>query len=347
MKKMILIMMLGMIFCRGIIQAEEIKKSTETVKQKLKLLWKKEFDGEIKSFAVFHDGSYIAVELNSSDYEKGVKKVEICLLDKEGKELWRKEENWAIKGFGNKSPILIVTNYRETKIFDIEGNLIWDKKVYGKPIISPNDKYIATIHTGIEGVTPRGLTVFDIKGNKLWNYNPMKFFNAIFITDDLIAVVKPPVCRLKGKKVVREAPGDVEILRVSDGRKLYTDTFEYLTVVFEVKLDYDMDKNVLKIFLGGYPKDGEVNIFLPIKIEIDNREIRRFRNQLLGNHVIETDLFVVKVVKITFEERKFNSVKELSEFKKSIFKTLPRYLTHMLRHPNLFKTTIAFYRKEK
>ena len=256
MKKMMLILVMGMIFCRGIIDAEEVTKSTGTIKKpRLKLLWKKEFDGEVKCFSAFHDGSYIAVGMDKSklNEEKSkyiYKKSEIILLDRKGKELWRREigERLGLVKLGNTRPLVIVTNYQKIWVYDEEGNLIWEqfsKWTQGIPIISPDDKYIATVHTGIEGVTPRGLTVFDIKGNKLWNYNPVSSlnvvfipFNAIFINRDMVAIVVSPICHHENsKKIVPDTSGKVIVFEVNNGKKIYEDTFEYLQDVYEINLE--------------------------------------------------------------------------------------------------------------
>ena len=274
MKKMMLILVMGMIFCRGIIDAEEVTKSTGTIKKpKLKLLWKKEFDGEVHSFCAFYDGSYVAVAVKPN--QKMKYKGGIILLDKEGKKIWEKNENFAVKGFAKKHPWVIVTNYDETRLLDINGKIIWKKKVQGSPIISPNDKYIATIHTGIEGVTPRGLTVFDIKGNKLWNYNPMKFLNAQFLSDEKIILISVDIYggafyESSILKKVDKTKGDVIIFESKNGEVVYRDKIEVPFPVYEIK-NIDLIKgNIVKVDFG---EDGKLLIALKENIIVNTKNI--------------------------------------------------------------------------
>jgi len=364
MRRIILVLMLEMIFS-GFIQAEEISQSTKTVKApKLKLLWKKEFDGEVKCFAAFHDGSYIAVGVDKSEYGKKIYKNEIILLNEVGEKLWTKElrGNWTVRAFGNKNPVIIVDTYGEVRIYDWKGNIIWQKHDIGVPIISPNDKYIVTVHNGLEGVTPRGIKLYDMEGDMLWKYNPHEdkliLFEAIFMSDELISIVGIPYAGKEykgniGKMVPMGYPGKVVVMRVPTGEKLYETTYECNKKVSQIlDLNYDLPKNELKLILSSYPQNEEIIVPLPSKIRegnFDNNQckedsggklnikISSSAELLRGRDIIESDLFIVKKIAIKFRDREFNTIKEFKKFKETS--------SDVLRHPALMKSTLGFYRK--
>jgi len=352
----------------GFIQAEEIIQSRETAKEpELKLLWKKEFDGDIKSFAAFHDGSYIAVGIDKSDHERKIYWNEIILLNETGKELWTKElqGNWTVRAFGNKNPVTIVDTYGEIRIYDWKGNIIWQKHDIGTAIISPKDKYIATVHNGIEGVTPQGIKLYDMEGNMLWGYNPREdelvLFDAIFLNERFMAAVGVPFIEKRyedndGQLVaipIKTYPGKVVVMSISNGAKIYEMTYEYSSADSRIlDLNYDLLRNELRVVLSSYPQDGEIIVPLPSKIREDkfddnqrkenlagrlNIKISTSTELLWGRDIIESGLFIVKKIAIKFRDREFDNIKEFKKFKKSS--------SDILRHPALMKSTIGFYRK--
>jgi len=285
MRKIILIFMIGLI-SYGFTRAEEVTRSTETAKKpELKLLWNKTFDGEIKSFAVFHDGGYVAASINRGRWiwnkEKGkneyVGTSKIVLLNEYGKELWRREVSKPMGGvkLGNVEPIVVWRGQNEINVYNKKGELMWVRQLIGFSIISPNDKYIATIHTGIEGVTPRGLTVFDIEGNKLWNYNPMKFFNAQFLSDEKIILISVDIYggafyERSILKRVDKTKGDVIIFESKNGEVVYRDKIEVPFPVYEIKNIELIKGNIVKVDFG---EDGKLLIALKENIIVNTKNI--------------------------------------------------------------------------
>jgi len=317
MRNIILILMLGVIFS-GFIQAEEVIQSTVTAKKELKLQWKKTFDGEIKNFVPSENGNYIAVSVDKSELKD--KFSGINFLDREGNVIWQKnlKYDWKIRGIVDKSTSAIIVPkgpQRGVKIYDKQGKIKWDSKgKWGLPIISPNGKYIAMVDDGVAEGTPN-IRVYDTEGNKLWNHDPKVFpSNAFFINDEFLAVVKVPFIRKEhemrnGKSDVistKAYPGEVVLFRAVDGKKVWKTTYKYDMRVGQIlKLEYDIAKNEIKVFLDSYPKNGVVNI--PLKAEAIKQSALSVdkKSQWSNGWPIETDASVIEINKADKKELLF------------------------------------------
>jgi len=208
MKKMMLIMMLGMIFCRGIIQAGEIKKSREVVKKtKLKLVWRKSFEEDNLKVSITDDGSIILV--TGEQYDRNLNKIIPVryLLNSKGV-IIRKEEGK--RGFisGNGKYI-----FGETQVETFDGKVLWKDKYIlkatelGYPKFSPKGNYIAYLPPyELDGTT--FLKVYDVKTGKLLWALPENsgISNASFISEESIVVY------LHGKIVM---------YNISNGKKIW------------------------------------------------------------------------------------------------------------------------------
>ena len=308
MRNIILILMLGVIFS-GFIQAEEVIQSTVTAKKEPELLWKKEFDGDIRSFAVFHDGSYVAVSIDKGKWNWNKEKnkneyvgtSKLVLLNGYGKELWEGEVDKAMGGakLGNSEPIVIWRGQNGISLYNKKGKLMWVRQDMGSSIISPNNKYIAMVHNGIEGVTPQGIKVYDIEGNELWRYKPDNFFNADFLSDNEIILVSVEQYGIAHR--IDNNKGFVEIREAETGEIKYE---EKIDIPFEVPdidyIDYHPDENSAEIIFG----DKKLLFDLKGKIDID-KIVSKVKSQWSNGWQIETDASVIEINKANQKELLF------------------------------------------
>ena len=276
MKKLILILMLGVIFS-GFIQAEKVTQSTEIAKKsEPKLLWTKEFDGEIKSFAASYDGKYIAVgvdksKLNKDKSEYIYTKTDVVLLNKLGKEIGKKEIDikLGLIKLGNKRAFIVASNYRKLKVFDFKEKIIWETVSPGIPMISPEDNYIATIDDGTGGDSSAGLKVYDVNGNLLWKYNPEKFCGATFLGDDKIVFISfddygSSIYKDGVMQKIEKTRGALKIFTTSSGEVIYETIFEIpFPIYLIVNIDIDTKKNIIDLLCRATDTYKNIIINLP------------------------------------------------------------------------------------
>ncbi|MBU3956201.1 hypothetical protein KJ633_07040 [bacterium] len=274
MRKITLILLVGIMFFSGSVEAwpwkktdkkqeepkakaamHDVAQSTEIAKKaEPKLLWKKKFDGEVKSFSAFYDGRYIAVALNESDYIKKAYRSKLVLLNKSGGILWDKELEGSIGGvrlFNNSLKILAHIGY-EFMVLNDKGFLLW-KKIISEgnvAIISPDDGYIATIDASYES-SPSELNMYSKDGSLLWK-NSFKWrpWTARFISEEIIAIVKP----------ISEKILSLILCNTHNGQEVFQNSFEIkegLQYISEIAL---VSSNIIKISLDSYPSNEEIRV---------------------------------------------------------------------------------------
>jgi len=167
-------------FCSVVLAQDKLKQMFPDSE----VAWEKRFDGKITNFQVAKESGHIVVSSVESDGTY------IYLLDKTGRQLWKKKltslKHGGVTVSDNGETVLAsvgtgVAHWNHYYVFDSYGHLLWNKEMKGQLYLSPQGGYLAYQNTSDSDDGYTRLRVLDRFGNELWKEYPPRFQKGRFL----------------------------------------------------------------------------------------------------------------------------------------------------------------------